>query len=437
LKNIFVFILIFTLNHQKIYSNDNDKLNLLLSEYITNIIEFSQSKNSVQSFLKLNSLYTDINEIHENELFGCERSSGLMNYLTIIKKDFNHNLIVTIENEKILTCNRYNEGKSYRFGTFQKTIKFNNKSKVIDILVMIDVTNSIYKIEGVFLKLLDIESRILNSCSKPVTNEEKKNEEKKLRTYLKSHIDKAKNLINQKRYTEALQYFKEVLVIDKTHKTAIDGVLFCERLIDTSEKKKNIIRLLEFENYEKILKLIDKQSNANLIFGREWVSKINEQCLQGIKRKKLKRLLKSGDYYLSIGQYRKARNLFESALKLSTNNSEIINKIAQSKNGDPNYVKKQLKLAFDNAVRSKKNYLSTFKTYKKYENGNLLTGENYLFMMLMMLDLHKRVAKPMGYSRNQAKHLSREYFYKTKRTGLDVSFYETQVFTKNIEKRKN
>ena len=58
-------------------------------------------------------------------------------------------------------------------------------------------------------------------------------------------------------------------------------------------------------------------------------------------------------------------------------------------------------------------------------------------MCLMMLNKHSAVAKPMGYTKNQAKLLSRVYFYKAKDFGVNVSFLETQIFTKNIEKRKN
>lgn len=260
-------------------------------------------------------------------------------------------------------------------------------------------------------------------------------EEKKLQSFIKSHFDKATKLYEQKKYIEALNIFKEILVLDKTHQSAIDGVNACKKLISTSEKQKTINQFIKQEKFKKALEVLNSESRPNIAFGRDWVSKINKKCKKGIKEKELKQLLANGNYFLSNGQFRKARRYFEQALKLYPNNQSIIDKVIEAREGDPYFVKRQLKLAYNNAVKSKKNYLSTFRTYKKYENSNLLKGDQYLFMMLMMLDKYKKVAKPMGYTKELAKHLSREYFYKTKRTGYDVSYYENQIFTKSIEKR--
>src|SRR5690606_18671704 len=108
--------------------------------------------------------------------------------------------------------------------------------------------------------------------------------------------------------------------------------------------------------------------------------------------------------------YDEALKHYQEAISYMPNNSYLLQRIEECKRGDTASVAKILQTAYNNAKKSKKNWFDTFNTYASYENTGFLTGEQYYFMCLMMLENYNQIGKKMGYSRNQTYHLARKYF---------------------------
>ncbi|MEL6918024.1 MAG: hypothetical protein AAFO99_09880, partial [Bacteroidota bacterium] len=236
---------------------------------------------------------------------------------------------------------------------------------------------------------------------------------------IKSHLKKAQELYRSQKYPEALDHFKEILINDPSNQTAKDGSRQCKDLIAIKDYQTYIEGLVRKRKYNAALQALKEAETLAIRFDRNWMESIEENCRKGNVQLKFERLLAEADYLLKSHRYKEARNRYEEVLRLSPGNTAIAGKIEKCKNGDPDYVRKEIEKAYNNARRFKKHYISTFKTYKKYENTNLLKGIHYDFMTRLLLRKRSKAAKSIGYSRNYAKHLIGKYYLLAKKKGYD------------------
>ncbi|MEL6918934.1 MAG: hypothetical protein AAFO99_14540, partial [Bacteroidota bacterium] len=165
-----VFALLFWI--QSSFSFNEEKIQLLLSEYATNIIAYSQNVDVEGAYRKLNTLFSTISANHDNDLFSNKVKCQLLTYLRYIGDDYGYNLKVSIDRQKIYPCEKFIEGRNYRFATFSKTTRYQGETTTVDYLMVIDVTNSEFTIAGLYLKLASIEKRYLVDCKIDFTSDE-------------------------------------------------------------------------------------------------------------------------------------------------------------------------------------------------------------------------------------------------------------------------
>ncbi len=416
-KKILFLSMLFSI--QLSFSFNEERISLLLSEYATNIIAYSHNENVEGAYRKLNTLFSTISTNHDNDLFENKVKCQLLTYLRYIGDDYKYNLEVSIDRQKIHPCEKFIEGRNYRFASFSKTTKYNKQTTAVEYLMVIDVTEAEFTIAGLYLKLASIEKKYLADCALDLTSDELKRQQAEMQRFIKSHLQKAQQLYRDKKYPEALNHFKEILQNDANNQTAKDGANQCKNLIAIKDYQTYIEGLVRDKKYNAAEQALKEAKTVNILFDRRWEEKIEEDCKKGNAKLKFDRLLAEADYLLKNHRFKEARNRYEELVRLSPGNSSITGKIEKCKNGDPDYVGKQIEKAYKDAKRSRKYYISTFKTYKKYENTNLLRGTHYDFMTRLLLRKRSKAAKSIGYSRNYAKHLIGKYYLLAKKKGYD------------------
>lgn len=411
------------------------QMNNLLSE------QGSTIEQAERYFAQIESTHLD-NVEHSNDLqyFNLAQHKDselrLTDYIRLTAIDYRAQLTGYFAANSLIIdqCPISINGKDIYLVSVQKTIHSQNKTKVFDYLIGVDL-NSEYPISFVFFYEVARSEKnipINESCSTDQQEEEIKEIRNRHLIELKSQSE---TYYIAGDYYNALESYKRALLLNPLDQDVKDGIENCNYFI--IENRKEIIqKLIDQEQFQNALTEINKIKTSNQ--SDEWYLEKIEFCKTNLARIKDENELHRADVLFTNQQTKKALYVYQNISNSQHLDQKYINnQIIKCKESDPQFINKVLKKAYDEAVKSKKNYLTTFKTYSKYQSSGFLTGEQYYFMCLMMINKHSAIAKPMGYSKNQAKLLSRLYFYKAKDFGINVSFLETQIFTKNIEKRKN
>ena len=423
-----------------------EKIDAAISEYtaqINNLLskQISTIKLGEDYFVQIKSSVLD-NVYHSNDIksfnFAPNTNSEirLTDYITLLASDYRQQLKGEFIDKSIIIdeCPVSMKGKDVYLVTIKKELYFQNQTKVFDFLIGVNL-NGEYPISFAFFNEVARSEKNIPvnvACATDKQENEIRNIRKRQFIALKS---KAEEYYIKEDYYNAREYYGKALSLNPEDQDIIDGIDNSNFFI--VERRKEIIQtLIDQEQYKNALLEINKVKPRDQ--SDEWYSEKIEYCKTNLAAKQDKSELNRADVLFENHQTKKALRIYQNlANSKHIDQTYISGQIIKCKESDPEFIQKALKEAYDKAVKSKKNYLSTFKTYSKYQTSGLLSGEQYYFMCLMMINKHSAVAKPMGYSKNQAKLLSRVYFYKAKDFDVNVSFLETQIFTKNIEKRKN
>jgi len=423
-----------------------EKIDAIIAEYTTQINNLLSKQTSTiklgeDYFVQIKSSVLD-NVEHSNDLLSFNLTQNknpeirLTDYITLLASDYRGLLKGEFIDKSIIIdeCPVSMEGKDVYLVTIKKEIFFQNQTKIFDFLIGVNL-NSEYPISFAFFNEVARSEKNIPvnvACSTDKQEEEIRDIRKRQFIKLKS---KAEQFYIKEDYYNSREVYRKALILNPEDQDVIDGIDNSNYFI--KEKRKEIIQtLIHQKQYQNALLEISKVKSKDKT--DEWYSKKTEICKTNLVVKADKSELNRADVLFENHQTKKALSIYQSLFNsIHLDQTYISNQIIKCKESDPYFIQSALKKAYREAVKSKKNYLSTLQTYSKYQNSGLLSGEQYYFMCLMMLNKHSAVAKPMGYTKNQAKLLSRVYFYKAKDFGVNVSFLETQIFTKNIEKRKN
>lgn len=382
-----------------------------------------------------------------------------------------------------LPCSGYCGGKKLNYYIIEKLV--NNKK--VEEVVGFDVTNSKLSIDFVVMKDSKLDCEIPFQCNSSESNDEA--------NQITQTTKKAKQFYRQKDYINAKKQYQWVYQKTKDD-TLLDIINTCNELIGLDGFKNEINSLISKEKYTLALNQLKSIPKQFLALGEteQWVDDKKQLCLtksfQQIKEKidhkiaqgeiyqakdllakinedfymkseikswkiekenevktlirkwEHERIYKNAKLYYEKGMYNKSLSELEKITGSEfVDNNEINILKEKCKDGDPQYVQKLLKEAYSKAVKSKKNWLYTYKIYKKYEYTGFLTGDNYFFMMKMNLPSnYNNIGKKVGYKRSHCKDFAKKYFYKAKRHRYNkekLDFFETQIFTSNIKNYKH
>jgi hypothetical protein len=441
---LYLFTSIFSSPNIEENANIEKKIDQAISNYIVQL-NFLFSANE-EYFLRasdniLNADLASINQSNDLKQFGFkeEDEMELHMYVQGYEEGFKNSITGEFrEDSKIIhtECPLITEtGQKYTLVSIDRELIKNKKTVRIAYVLFVNTTNyNNYFIEYsltrnfTYLKFPDA-----NNCKSKLNEID----EATIKTALFNQIkNEADAYFLEGNFFQAKEKYQKAERIFPNNQDIVDGINNCSTFI-IEDQKTAINKIIENQKYQQALNQLGKIKNKYLKQDTWFQNSIN-LCTKKINKINDANQLRKADASFNTYQTQKATLLYKTLLSSAyVDQNYILNQLIKCKERDPNFVQNKLNIAFKRAVKSKKNYLETFKTYTRYESTGLLSAKQYYFMCLMMINKHKIVAKPMGYTKNQAAILSRVYFYKCRDLGKDVTFLENQIFTKSINKAKH
>jgi len=416
-------------------TNYTSQINNLLSQNETSIalseVYFATLSNDITYDVDLSN---DLQEV--GLVKNLDSKIGLINYVTILGEDYRAKIKGEFIDKSIQIDDcylNYSGAKTYLV-SIKKELSYKKITREFNFIIGVSLETQ-YPIRFVlFEEVAKVDSKIAKTKTCFKSSRQQEIIEVKQRQF-KLLKNKADNFYKNKDYYNARETYKKALLLDNSDLDLVDGIRNSNYFI-TKNLKQVIENLIANSQFKKALVELNSYAN-NTSHKNQWYLEKSKFCEEKLEIANDNYQLNRANILLKNYQSKKALVIYNTLLDSKHLDIKYIkNQIIKCKESDPNYVRNALTKAYNAAVKSKKNYLETFKTYSKFQNSGLLTGEQYYFMCLMMINKHTTIAKPMGFSRNQARLLSRSYFYKAKNLGINVSYLETQIFTKNIEIKK-
>lgn len=423
-----------------ILSVDKDRIVDLTNKYIV-LMQKTINQRLKEFYTEIDICFNDpIINYHTYDLSNKIEKEFIAAYLFDAYNDtgiieFNANT----EDIEILPCTYFNPttGKQYTYVKIPKIlIRTGNKKAVYKHYLSINISDpQHYFIEEVYNDDAVTQQMYIAPCMNEHLDAEK---QKELAQTIALKYEKVTQLYSQKNYLEALVIIEDILSINPNHQESLDAKEAVFDLVDYYDLNIKINKALSGNNLDeanRTLSLAKKYSLANSSEILQW------EKLIGNKELRIKQELKfqEAENFFNNEMYQQALSIYTKLSSEGANIPNLQNRITFCQDQDPELIQKRIQKAYNEAVASRKNYESTFKTYYKYENSGYLKGTNYQFMCLMMIDKdNKKLLRSLGMSGNQAKNLAIKYFYKAREMGINTRDIEILVFTKNFNKlRKN
>lgn len=416
-------------------NSDIDKIKEVCNLYITSITDYSKNidvNNSYENLLYGVFDYDSDVYIHQNDLFDTSyaNKNDIDNYLAYIDIEYQNSIDIEFEETEVLDCTSNLNGRYYVFAIVLKTLKYKDKTREQELIFGLYKEGDGYIVEYALFNTAHNNTELMVQCSVNSIEEDRLKLERE-------HLKSANAAFADQNYFNAKRLYEMVLSFNPSNTYAIDGVRNCNLLLTKERTKIEIANLIQHEKF--------REAEQRLaIFEREfpstetaWVLAQKNASKNGIALKNYQANLKIANAKYDAGLFEDAINYYKSARSYSVADIAYIDgQIERCETGSPQEVMARIKKAYNEAKYSKSKWLNTYRTYIKYQNSGVLNGENYYFMCLMMENNYSQIGKKMGYSRRQTRQLAVKYFYKAKELGRDVSFLETQVFTKRRTKKK-
>lgn len=416
------------------------KIQSLASNYIK-LIQKTINESSNDFYAKNVDYFEDplINEhIYDLRKLDLEMEE-INNYFLDAKNSKNIQKVdINFESIKIYDCiySDLKTSKNYSYVKITKDFYWIDSAKknTVNHLLEINITNSSsYKITNVY-ELNEINKEFyVNKCLSNSTNAKQL---QKIAIRNDNLYEEIEILYSKMEYLKALQIVDDILKSNNQYQKAVDAKEAILYLIKFSYLKDKIVEAIsnnKFNDANKILKI----SKEHKIGTTKEFNEINILVKKAREKKEQEQIFKKAEYFFNLEMYANALPIYNSLKIKGFDNNLLENRIYTCKEADPNLIKKRITTAYNRAVSSKKHYKNTFKTYYKYENSGYLTGSNFRFMCLLMVGKgNKSLLKEMSISKNQAKNMAINYFYKAKENGVDMRDIEFIVFTRNFNKQQ-
>lgn len=419
---------------------DDKKIDKLVNNYILEV-ESATNEKSNRWYVAMSSIFYDIIKSEHTYDISNEKDKVIApTYFKDVSKIEKDVFKVTIDKKEMKfydNCIYFDRvsDRRYVFVELSKIIERERgrKNKVTQLL-KIDVTSREYKIQDVLDLTRDNRSKYLNSCN---INEEEIKKQEKIKKQTEALYEKVTEDYSNKNYTNTLITIDKILAINSNHTKAKEALDAVKKLITLESIENHYLSLLQNSDYDSCKKFL-KIALKNSLINNSTYESFSRVIQKKITQKKQDFNFSQAEYFYENDMHKKALSIYLNLLNEGYKNQLLNSRIKTCKEADPKYVQNQLNIADKMGLKSKKNWLKSFKTYYKYEYSGLLRADQYFFMMIMMLDKkYSRVGKPMGFSRQQMETLAKKYFYEAKDRGYNVSYEENHIFTQSITKFRN
>lgn len=221
----------------------------------------------------------------------------------------------------------------------------------------------------------------------------------------------ADSYYSKRDYVSAKNLYEKALLYKANDSKVQNQIKLCNNILNFESYKSSAEKFLtekKFNQAKEIFLKISSEYSEHKAYAQ---SKVKE-CDEGIR-------IENYNFYKNLANenykksfYAKAIENFRNALNYDKSETAYINEmIHKCSISDQNFAQTQIKKAVYLAEK-KNDYVGAFKILSYYEASNLLSGQNYYFMAMMLDGNQDRIRQKVNYSKKQAYHLAKEYCLK-------------------------
>jgi hypothetical protein len=399
----YFFLFVFSISlHVDLSKKEKEGVLLVASQYSALITSYSNCKNQDKpDFLhkQIEDLFIGKSEFqslpHACDLFKDEKRLSCADYLDAIEENYQHNLKVDFSSPpQLIKCSEYINNRRIVYVGFDKSLSFHDfPVKNVKIILAICISDTNFKIISVFYPK---EYSNRGTCLFDQYNGSNK-------ILFEQYFRTGDELFYDKDFINAIKEYESARLYD-TNKHLESQIIECNMMLNLDSYKRSAELLFnhsEFykakDTYKQIIKLYPKEE-------LDILPKIN-QCNFEIINQEYNRNKILADEYFAKQFYKRASQVYETCLEYKPNDLYSINKIKECHFDDPIAVKSIINQAIYLAEKEGK-WAGAFKLLYNVEESQILTGDNYYFMAMMMDGRDQKVDKIMGFTKNMCNHLA-------------------------------
>ncbi len=401
---------------------DKAKVKQLVKKYFT-LMEVYSDLPSDKSANDYRSQLIDIFDVNvrtgidfASDLFTADDQSNLSvyDYLTAIEDKYQNKIQVEFINDYYFGCTSKIGNKEFAYVSVDKTLEYvgekqlsiSSKSKKVNQLIGIDISQSEYKINMIVFRPYKEKN---NSCILDQSKDEQITLFNEYSKYGDTYYASAD-------YVSAKNLYEKSLLYKSNDSRVLNQVNLCNKILNYESYKTSAEKYLSEKKFNKATEIFTKISNEYSEHKLYAQNKIKE-CDNGIR-------MENYNFYKNLAYesfnkslFSKAVDNFNKALTFDVSEKTLINEMIHKCNtSNHDFAKGQIKQAVYLAEK-KHDYVGAYKLLSYYEMSGLLNGQNYYFMAMMMDGNESNIRKKMHYSKNQAYHLAKEYCLKGRNLG--------------------
>ncbi len=421
-KNILFVFLFICVNNINATPFDKEKVKQLAQKYFT-LMEVYSDLPPDKSANDYRSQLLDIFDVNvrtgidfASDLFTADDQANLRfyDYLTTIEDKYENKIQVDFKNDYYFTCTAKIDNKEFAYVSVDKTLEYigekqlsiDSKTRKVNLLIGIDISQPAYKINMIVFRPYKEKD---NSC----ILDQKQDEQIALFGEYSKFGD---SYYSKRDYVSAKNLYEKALIYKANDSRVLSQINLCNNILNFESYKSSAEKNLTEKKFNKAREIFVKISSEYSEHKSYTLNKIKE-CDEGIR-------IENYNFYKNLGNenykkrfYSKAVENFNSALKYDKSEISLINDmIHKSSIADHKYAQTQINHAVYIAEK-KNNLVEAFKILSYYEASNLLSGQNYYFMAMMLDGNEKNIRQKIHYSKRQAYHLAKEYCLKGKNLG--------------------
>jgi tetratricopeptide (TPR) repeat protein len=389
------------------------------------------SKANSNELELLNMHYDPDEPNYPNDLGNNIATTDFSNYLIDIRDVYNHkvNMDYTIKN--VSACETSNQGFAFTFVFVTKTMMMVGNVRKIEILVSVSNSSKGTKIHRV--DWLSTEIIKNDAC---LSNELKKEDKEIIAEATTDKFMEIKkngdNAFSTNNYRVAKECYEEALKV-KNDNYLLEQIKICNNQITCQTDIKLAEDYTQKKEYKKSINILNKITSNCPKYKNKAIEKINFNS-DLIKKQNYEHYLKIGDDLFTTQLYTNAKNAYLKALEFSPNNDYILKQISICEGRGAEFIQNEIRKAISLAENGK--LANAFSIFYRYESSNLLDGDNYYFMAMVLDNNDGKVTKLFNLTRKERFHLAKIYCINAMNKGnINAENMYFEIFNKKSKRR--
>ncbi len=409
MKNFLLISLLFSFANKKnsnVYLLSDATNRGFVENYFSRLSVYGSNPSKANSNeLELLNMHYDPDEPnYPNDLGTDVATTDFSNYLIDIRDVYNHKVNMDYTINSVSACETTNQGFDFTFVFVTKTMMMVGGIRKIELLVSVSNSSKGTKIHRV--DWLSTEIIKNDECLTDELKKENKDIIVEATTDKFAEIKKSgDNAFNANNYRLAKECYEEALKV-KNDSYLLERIKICNNQITCLTDIKLSDNYSQKKEYKKSIDLLNKIANNCPEYKNNAIEKINLYS-DLIKKQNYEHYLKMGDDLFTTQLYTNAKNAYSKALEFSPNDTYLLKQIKICEGNGVQFIQSEIRKAISLAENGK--LANAFSIFYRYESSNLLDGDNYYFMAMVLDNNDGRVTKLFNLSRKERFHLAKIY----------------------------